>query len=62
MYVILMQIGLEILTTEDQHLAMYFRLVEELLLGVAKSNCVLPYQLQNQNTLLWPVQLRKQYG
>ena len=38
---------------------MYFRLAEELLLGVAKSNHVLPYQLQNQNTLLWPVQLRK---
>ena len=38
---------------------MYFRLAEELLLGVAKSNHVLPYQLQNRNTLLWPVQLRK---
>ena len=33
----------EILTREDQHLAMYFRLAEELLLGVALSTAESEY-------------------
>ena len=58
-FVTLTQTGQEILMIADQRLVIS---VVELLLGVVRNNYVLPYQLQKQNTLLLPVQLKRQYG